>query len=146
MTPWQDKATASIKIATDILFVKNPVGTSMGVLTGVILHGIVGMFSPFLVSLKVINPSALNIGHYIAIGVFGFNVGNFRRRHKINPEIEEALAFIKQMRKEGKISASQAKLEYLSLIKKVVENVQLDQATQNQLKAMSQAISEKTDK
>ena len=146
MTPWQDKATASIKIATDILFVKNPVGTSMGVLTGVILHGIAGLFSPFLISLKVIKLSSLTIGHYIAIGVFSFNMGNFRRRHKVNPEIEETLAFIKQMHKEGKITASQAKLGYHSLIQKVVENVQLDQATQNQLKAMSQAISEKTDK
>jgi hypothetical protein len=31
-----DKLTYAIKIATDILFVRNPVGTSMGVLGGVI--------------------------------------------------------------------------------------------------------------
>ena len=118
----------------------------MGVLTGVVWQGLVNVLSPTLATLQGIKWSALNIGHYIAIGVLGFNIGNFRRRNKISAEIEEQIAFIAQMRKDGKITEAQAKLQYLALIKKVVENVQLDAEMNQQIELMQKVAAEKSNR
>ncbi len=124
-----DKLTYFIKVATDILFVRNPVNTSMGVLFGVILHGIVSILSPTAKIVKSIKISALTIFHYIAIGVFSFNIKPFLSRHKINKSVEEAIAFIERQERERKITRLEAKQLYRKLISHVVENVQLDTST-----------------
>jgi len=143
MNKWQDKATAGIKVATDILFVRNPVGTSMGVLLGVVLHGIAGFLSPLLETIQQIKMSALNMGHYIAIGVFSFNIKGFTDRHKIDPEVEEAITFIEQQVASRKITRAEAKLQYRRLISKVVENVQLDLMTQSKANAIRSALAKR---
>ncbi|WP_148040305.1 hypothetical protein [Marichromatium sp. AB31] len=136
MNEWKDKASAIIKISTDILFVRNPVGTSMGVVFGIVLHAITSLFTPFLQSIEFIKLSALNILHYMALGVFGFNVKHFKNQHKINPEIEEAIKFIENQEAKGNISKLEAKLRYRELVSKVVENVQLDKSTKQAVEAI----------
>ncbi len=133
MNNWQDRLTASIKLATDILFVKNPVGTSMGIFLGIILHGLVSLLAPLIASIKYLETSSLNLAHYMAVGIFGFNIRSFKSRHKISPEIEEAFNLIKQMEQSKKITKVEAKEHYRVLIGKVVANTQLNIQTQEQL-------------
>lgn len=136
MTEWKNKASALIKISTDVLFVTNPVGTSMGVVFGIVLHGVANLFSPSLQTIELIKLSALNLLHYIALGIFGFNFRHFINRHKINPKIAEAIAFIEDQVSKGNISELDAKLRYRELISKVVENVQFDKNTKQAVEAM----------
>lgn len=140
MKNWEDKISSGLKIALDILFVKNPVGTSMGILFGIILHGLISVLYPVWETLQKIKLSSLNIAHYMAIGIFGFNVKSFFSRYKIDPGIEEALAFIQKQVKEGRISKIDAKIQYKNLIARVIENVQLDFQTQSKANAINRAL------
>ena len=132
-----DKLSSSVKIATDILFVNNPVGTSMGVLLGVILHGASCIFSPFLETVKFIKITALNIFHYIAFGMFGFNIRNFFIKHKVAPEVIEAINFIENQVTEGHITKTEAKLQYREIISKVVNNVEFDTSTETKIQNLA---------
>ena len=138
-----DKLTAAVKIATDLLFLNNPVGTSMGVFFGVVLHGITGAFYPTFQNFKYFKIAALNIFHYIAIGIFGFNVKSFITRNKLSPEIIEAIDFIDQQVANGRITKTEAKLQYREIVKKVVENVQLDLYTSAKVKGLSDVLGQK---
>ncbi|GHZ70610.1 hypothetical protein VCSRO175_3425 [Vibrio cholerae] len=126
-----DDVTSIVKIATDILFVKNPVSTSMGVLFGIILHGVVSVLSPFFTVFELIRSSTITVFHFLAVGIFGFNIKNYVSRHKIKPEIEHAIALIEQQVSEGKLSKVEAKQQYRRLITAVVENARLQSDQQN---------------
>lgn len=118
-------ASAVVKQATDILFVKNPVGTSMGTFFGIVLHGLVSLISPALQSIETIRISSLSVFHYVAFGIFSFNIKNLAIYHKVSPEIEEALTFIESQVQKGNISRIEARQRYRQLIDKAVENIQL---------------------
>lgn len=116
-------------MATDILFVKNPISTSMGTLFGVVLHGFFGLFSPWIQSLDFIKVSAITAFHFIAFGIFGFNIKNYLNRHKVSPKIEAAIILINDQKKKGLISDAEVRLQYRKLISKVVEDATIKDST-----------------
>ncbi|WP_157721398.1 hypothetical protein [Vibrio gazogenes] len=118
-----DAVTKYLKISTDILFVKNPVATSMGTLFGIITHGLFGLFSPVIQSIQSIQVISLNVFHFIALGIFGFNIKGWKNQYKVSLEIENAIAFINQQEKKGLISELEARQQYRALISQAVKNV-----------------------
>ena len=133
MNDFKEIASSNIKIATDILFVRNPIGTSMGTVFGIVIHGVVNLFAPALQSIELIKLSALNVFHFIALGVFGFNYRHMQTYHKVKPEIEETLRFIERQLKSGSITKLEAHQFYKELIAKAVENARLDNSDAKQL-------------
>ena len=121
-----DDVTYYLKLATDILFVKNPVSTSMGTLFGVVLHGIFGLFSPLIQSFDVIKLSAITVFHFIAIGIFGFNIPSYLNRHKVSPKVEAAMRLIREQLNDQTISKVEARRQYRELISKVVEDAKVN--------------------
>ncbi|HHQ4476161.1 hypothetical protein ACK34T_05985 [Aeromonas veronii] len=126
-----DEVTSFIKMSTDILFVKNPVSTSMGVFFGIVLHGLISLLAPFFAIFEGIRSSTLTIFHFVALGVFGFNFPNYVNRHKIKPELEEAIALIERQVSEGKLTKADAKHQYRLLISKAVEDARGSEPQQN---------------
>jgi hypothetical protein len=133
-----DKLTYTAKLATDILLVKNGVGTSMGALAGVILDGAVSGASPFLAAASSLKQSGVSLGHWMALGVFGFNIRTWMKRDDIDPKIKEALLFIEDQVRQGRITRAQAKLRYAELVTKVVESVRLEADTADRLKKLAE--------
>ena len=131
MNSWSDNLTGILRTITDVMLVKNPLETAMGVLFGLIIHGLAIVIGPFIERTITIQISSLNYLHYIAFGIFAFNIKNFANRHKAPPEIEEAFALIQEKVELGEITAFDAKLLRKNLIIKVVDNVQLDAETRS---------------
>lgn len=132
-----DKISYAAKLATDVLFVRNPVGTSMGVLTGVILDGVISGASQFFNLFIGIKQAGVSIIHWIAMGIFGFNIRTWMKRDEIDPKINEVFQFIEEQVRQGKLSRAQAKLRYNEIIVKVVENVRFDSETAERIKKLS---------
>lgn len=124
-----DKLSHVAKLATDVLFVKNPVGTSMGALAGAILDGVISVAAPHFAAAKAIKAAGVSIFHWIAVGIFGFNLRTWFTRDEIDPKIKNALDFIEEQVQQGRLTRTQAKLKYYELVVQVVENVRLDPAT-----------------
>lgn len=61
-----EQLTVFTRKAINILFVSNPRGTSLGVLTGIVLDGLIGLFSPFLKTISIINISIVKLWHLMA--------------------------------------------------------------------------------
>lgn len=146
MSELLDKVTYIAKIATDILFIKNPINTSMGAFFGIVLNGLLGLFDPFLKTINFIAISSLNLFHEMAIGIFLFNIKPFLNRNKINPEVENAINFIDEQMKAGRINKTEAQLRYRALISKMVENVQFDVSTSSKVQALVSSVVGKSSK
>lgn len=137
MSEFLDKLSFSIKLATDILFVKNPVGTSMGVLLGIVLDGGANSAAPFFSTIQTIKSAGVGVLHYAAFGIFGFNLKTWLKRDEVDPKIKEALDFIDAQVQQGRLTRIQAKSRYNEIIAKVVENVRLDSATAERLNKLA---------
>lgn len=141
----EDDNTRILKRALDVLFVKNPQGTSLGLLLGFIIDGLLKAFSP-LISVDIVNKEFLKEWGFTvwlcAFGVFGFNIKPYKDRDKVKPAIINALKFIEENQKAGRITKIQAQMEYQALIKKVISEVTLNDNIAQQLKTNQQQTPE----
>jgi hypothetical protein len=117
-----DTASAVIKRATDVLFLQNPIGTSMGLLIGVICNGLESPLS------KATNIDLMGVNAFVwlAAGVVVCNLPSLFRSNPLPAPVETALGAIRKARKEGEISQAQARLMYVALYEKVLSEVTLD--------------------
>lgn len=128
MSDWQDRATFGLKVATDVLFIKNPMGTALGFFAGAVMHGIYGYAQDTFVDIKYFK-AQVGMFYFMALGIAGFNVGPYLGRNKVPKDIENALKLISQQELDGAISKVIARQEYRNLIKKVVERVHVDSSS-----------------
>lgn len=122
MSSWADNITAIIKSATDVLLLKHPFDTAMGILGGLIIQFLVILLSPFWELLNFLR-SATNFLHYTAISVFLFNVKYFFPQYKMPTEVDEAFWRIQKWVDTGVITPYDARLLRLAVVRKVTENV-----------------------
>lgn len=120
-----DKAWQYIQRVLNMLLVTNPKGTSIGALLGVVLNGITRVFAPAFKHLKFINLSNVNLLYYIALGTLITNVQKLFTRPKFDENIEGVFLFIRQAKKEGKLSDSEIRQMYRKLFVEVLEKVKL---------------------
>jgi hypothetical protein len=118
-----DSGTAILKRATDILFVLNPRGTSVGAFVGVVMDGLFRAFGPALAKARdFVDLSNVNLYHLIGSGIVLFNLPAFLRRRKLPQDIEDAFEAIRRSR--DSLTPVQVKSAYLRLCAEVVERVE----------------------
>jgi hypothetical protein len=117
-----DVLTSTIRRASDILFVENPRGTSVGAFFGVATHAAVSVFEPFFRRFSsAIDLTRLTWYGAVAVGVFLFNIPTIFRRRQLPKEIEDEFEVIRRLKKE--LPAWQIKARYLSLCERVTASV-----------------------
>lgn len=130
------------KVSTDILLMKNPMGTSIGFFSGIFADGVVKLIVGLLGFAKTFSEFGIGVIHWIAGGIVVFNIPNFFNRKKIPPEIESALKFLEEEKEKGHLTKLEAKQWYRQLIDKVIKEVTLEPATDEKLKAVRKVVSE----
>lgn len=118
-----DDLSVLFRKAINVLFVSNPRGTSLGVVLGVLLEGLMGVFLPAIQSLVFLNFDKLRMWHYISFGVLAMNMPSFLKRDKVSPSIVNYLRFIKEQEKMNNISPKRAEELYNELFAKLLEDV-----------------------
>lgn len=140
-----DELSELARKAINILFVSNARGTSIGILIGVVLDGLIGLFSPILKAIEWLSISSIKIWHLIGLGVVCMNLPSYLMRKKIDPSIENAITFIEDEKAKGNIADWQAKQMYTNLHQKVLDNVAIEVTRQDE-KGTIKAGTERTDK
>ena len=114
----------------NILFVDNPRGTSLGIILGVLVEGVVA----------ALGVTTLKIWHYAAAGILCFNIHPFLKRNKIPEQIEEAIVFIDEQVQKKRITELQARGMYMELYQKVLQNIHLDEDMKEKNKLMEDLL------
>lgn len=121
-----EKASAILKRAIEILFVANPVSTSMGVLFGIVLESILELTKGGITKFTGIDPGSIGMWRYIVIGIFLFNVPSLLKRKRLDENIENAFAFVKSAEKEGRLNRIDSKQAYRNIVRHVLDGVALN--------------------
>lgn len=118
-----DSISEWFRKSINILFVANPRGTSIGVLIGVVIDGLLGLFSPILKTFSYFDFAAVKLWHLIGLGVLSINLPSYLKRKEIDISILNALKYIDDQKRSRAISDLQAKHLYSELHRKVLESV-----------------------
>lgn len=132
-----DSIASFIKPATGVLFSTDPVMTSLGGLFGFLLSVLIRILKPLLAGFTV-HLSQVEQWEFVVLGVFIFNLIAYFRRSRLSQSVNEALTMIRIARKEGRLTSEQAKLLYVSLAKKVIQNVKLEPKTEGQVRVVEE--------
>ena len=128
-----DQLTALFHRAIDTLFLANAMGTSMGILIGIVLND---AFSAFAVVRKGWVSEVRSVVHwwaFVGFSIVGINIRPYLRRHKLSPTIVEALEFIKRQERDKTVPRWQIRVMYQSLFTKVLENLVLEPGLEERL-------------
>lgn len=115
--PDLDGATAHLRRALDVLFLSNPVGTSLGVLLGLVLHAAARAAAD--ASLRPLAPWWA----WVAAAVFAFNIGPYLRRHRLDPSLQNALAWLREEESRSLLPRSEIRQMYRDLYQRVLNDV-----------------------
>jgi hypothetical protein len=113
---WSGDRTSAITYrALDLLFLRHPMRTSLGVIIGLVIVLFVDVFSPWLATLRYIDVYRANPVLWVAFGVFIMHIPTIIymfRGARGNEDIEEALKLIR----EAPFSESERRAKYRALI------------------------------
>src|SRR5689334_5558564 len=121
---WTALVAGLSRKAIAMRLVINPGKTSMGVLFGMVMHMAVAIFEPSLSRQHVLEFSQVNLGDFICLGIFLFNLPAALGRRPLSPALLATIAFIKKAKREGYLSVAQAQLRYRHLIDSLIAQVE----------------------
>lgn len=122
----EEQISIFFRKSINILFVSNPRGTSIGVLIGVVLDGIIGLFSPVLKTIEIIDISKIKIWHLMGFSVVGMNIPSYLKRNDIPEVILNGMKLIEEQKRNKTIPDWQAGQMYSNLLQKMLESVELN--------------------
>lgn len=126
--------------AVNILFVGNPEGTSLGAVLGGLLSGIFSSFEPILKSITWFDATKLGTLHFVALGIFLFNIGKYLKRNEVPIEIFTATKFIEDSVRSKRITKQEGAIQYAQLIRRYTDSVMSDELS-GKSKAVRKAFS-----
>jgi hypothetical protein len=136
----KDSLTGLISRATDILFLRNPVRTAMGVIIGAILWGFSPVFSPMIKDLIKLDFSQVHPIAWIAVGILGISLKDSPIKTKLPEDIEMLFDILEKAEKAG-ISKEETRARFRMILEKYAANVALNQKTQKELEEVKKRLS-----
>ena len=106
-----DEATSLAEKALDMLLIRNPTKTGLGVLLGVVLHTVsenVIRFAKFSVTLPIY--------FWVALSILALNFRNLFTHHAIDEELETKMHYIKEAQKNGNFTKSDQRQQWRNFI------------------------------
>ena len=132
-----NRLTRYISLALDILFLKQPTRTSVGLILGLSSRTLFKFLSIWIIAFQAILSIGVSIWEFGLLGIFIVHIPTLidvlSGKYLLTENEEKALAMIKEM----KISDYDKQALYLDLVKKTLEKVNLNQEVQDELRKQS---------
>ena len=110
-----DKFTYYISRAINVLFLYNVLGTSYGVLVGLLLLSLQDVFASLYPPIGLIKGFG-----FVLFGILLFNIKFMIKRKYEDPNIEAKLKYIREMLKEGKFTEAEKRAIWRNAINSIV--------------------------
>lgn len=123
------KSINLLRLAIDYLILMYPKRSMSGILLGMALTVLYRIFLPYLTQIQSIDLASLTWWHLMILGFFILHVPTILEsrleRQQIPPDIELMFSATRKMVQEGKLTEQQRQMVYLSLVRRVQENIVL---------------------
>jgi hypothetical protein len=135
-----DRLTSAISRAFDILLMKYPTRTGLGLVLGSCITVVVQLFEPGLRAINFMNFKAVPWYGWLPIGLFTMHIptviSTFRQKSIGNDLIDQAIELIER----GNFSKAEKRQQYRLLIEKVANAAALKQEFQRELKSIEKSL------
>jgi hypothetical protein len=135
-----DRLTIAISRVFDILLMKYPTRTGLGLVLGSCLTVAVQLFEPGLSVIKSMNFKVVPWYGWLPVGLFTMHIptviSTFRQKSIGNDPIDQAMELIER----GNFSAAEKRRQYRMLVEKVANDAVLKQEFQRELKNVEQSL------
>lgn len=124
-----DRITLVVRRLLDILFLANPIGTSVGVLAGVVFDAVLKLFQPTWQNSRVVDPAQVHVWHLVAAGILIMNVRMATRR-RVPTQVDALFVELREAYRMKALTLTDLRMRYRALIDAVIAQVQIsDQAS-----------------
>jgi uncharacterized protein YacL len=142
----KDIWTSFINRTIDLLFIKQPLRTSLGVILGLVLAFLVQLFLPTLKLLEFANFAGAPLWGWIVVGILFAHLPTFVLLMRTTPVGDEKVSDMVALIEKANFSVSEKRQAYRNLVVKVQENLVLNQRTNRKLREVQQRIENETEK
>lgn len=130
MTEKTDRISRRLLRYIDILMLKNPERTVLGVLLGVVVSFLFKLFEPYLSKIDILNLAKLQLWEFISFGVIIVHIPyllwSIIRKPLINDEVDDVIRLIES----GNFSEKEKRQMYRNLVNKCVNSLSLGKKRQ----------------
>jgi hypothetical protein len=137
-----DKWTLVLSRALDIIFVKYPARTGLGVILGCTISFLVRLLEPTLRTITFADFAGAPWWGWLPLGIFLMHLPTvasmFRQRLIGDDSIDQALELIER----GDFTRAERRQHYRNLIERVASGVALSKETQREVKSIERSISQ----
>ena len=134
-----DKITLGINRAMDLLFLKHPTKTSLGILLGLVVHGGISLFTPYLKQFSFISISNIRLWHVIPFGVCLIYIREIVTNLISPPAGNESVDDLLRIIRLGNFSAAEKRRKYRELSEKFMEKAFSDNVVKDKIKQTEKA-------
>lgn len=110
----KDALTYHISRAINTLFLYNVLGTTYGILLGVLICSLQDLIASFFPAFGLIKKCG-----FIVFGALLFNIKPMVKKEYIDPDIERRLVYIRQLIKEGNLTKTEERAIWRNLINSI---------------------------
>ena len=139
-----DSVTRLIRKSINILFLNYKIRTSLGVLVGICIFTLQQILKPFLEKFQRFDFLEIKLWQFIIIGLFILHIPTLKQAFSNKPifdeNIDKLFASARLACEEGELSLVQRRMIYMALCKQVLDNVQLNEATDKEKKQLEESI------
>jgi len=140
MTAFLDKLSSIVNASLDILLLKHPTRTSIGIVLGFALSFLTQLFGPILNNLWYVDMKNAPTFGWLSIGIiiayFPLLQWNMFNKTSVNEEVNELILLIDK----GNFSTIEKKQQYRLLVSKMSEHIFLNNETQRNMKKIKDKI------
>jgi hypothetical protein len=127
MTEKGDWLSRHLLRCVDILLMKNPERTVLGVLLGITLSFLSKLFEPSLVKIDSISLAKVHVWEFISLGIlaihFPYVISKIIRKPRINDDVDEVISLIEK----SNFSEKEKRQMYRNLVNKCISSLSLEQ-------------------
>lgn len=136
-----EKKVSSIASASlDLLLIKHPARTSLGVVFGLSISFLVAFFKPVFEKIEFIDATAIPIWGWMPIGILLAHLPNFLWNIFNRPVVKEEIDELIHLIDKGDFSKPERRQQYRLLINKALEQVVLNSETQKKILSVKQEV------
>lgn len=138
MTERTDRVSRHLLRYIDILMLRNPERTVLGILLGVVLSFLFKLFEPFLEKMDFLSLAKVQLWEYVSFGVLVIHLPyvlwSIIRKPSINDEVDEVIRLIER----SNFIEKEKRQMYRNLVNKCINNLSMEKKRQLKFDAASE--------
>lgn len=140
MNGFRDKTSRFINHAVELLLIKYPTRTSLGIMLGLVLDLLFNAFDPLISRAEWLAPEKISRWQFMPLGIIIAHLRTIIGLFFVRSDFPEAIENTIRLIEDSNLSSTEKRQQYRLLIQSVIENVTLNKATKTEIREVQEEL------